>query len=425
MVWLLVMKKTNLKFIIKLAFKNLSRYKKRTILTATAIGVALLTFILIDSLLLGAEVESVRNLREYETSDIRITTPSYYQDRLFKPLQYAIEDVDLTLNSLKENNYTSAPRISFLAEMIIYDENYFVSGSTNVNVTAVDPLIDKKLFAFDKTITEGSYLTDNSHQVVLGSFLAEDIGATVGSEITLVTQTIYGSFETIDLEVVGISSSPNPNISRSLVMIPLEIARDYLDMEKMATEINISLSFNSNLEKEQLKIQSIVPNNLKVSTWQEFAGDYLALAEAKRGGSALILFLVFVIAAVGISNTLLMAIYERVREMGMMRAMGMREKEIRLLFVFEAGAIALIGSIGALILSIAANFYIVKFGFDFSALMREIDIGYRIASRMRGTWNWKALLVSPLIATLMSMVFAYFFSLRASKISITKSLGHN
>ncbi len=100
----------------------------------------------------------------------------------------------------------------------------------------------------------------------------------------------------------------------------------------------------------------------------------------------MILFLIFIIAAVGISNTMLMAIFERIRELGMMRSLGMSDMKIRIAFMLEAAGIGLIGSTIGVIIGVIANYWIINVGIDFGFLMREMDIGYRIQSIFRGAW---------------------------------------
>ena len=103
------------------------------------------------------------------------------------------------------------------------------------------------------------------------------------------------------------------------------------------------------------------------------------MAAMKSTGSRIILFLVFVIAAVGITNTMLMAVFERIRELGMMRAMGMSDRQIRLSFLLEAGGIGLIGAVGGLIFGALVNWPLVEWGWDFTPMLKQMDIGYRIS----------------------------------------------
>jgi ABC-type antimicrobial peptide transport system permease subunit len=159
-------------------------------------------------------------------------------------------------------------------------------------------------------------------------------------------------------------------------------------------------------------------------SWKELAHDYVAIAEAKRGASSSILFLVFIIAAVGISNTMLMAMYERIRELGMMRALGMSDKAIHLSFIFEAGGIGLLGALIGTAIGVLINVFLVNKGIDLSFIMRDIDIGYRIQSIMRGSWSVKTIITSLASGVILSMIVAYFPTRRALKMDIPSCLHH-
>jgi ABC-type lipoprotein release transport system permease subunit len=96
-----------MKFIITLAFKNLMRYKRRTIITAVAIAFGLMMYIFIDSMLMGAEYESVRNLKWYETASARILDDQYWENRFQYPLDLNIDNPDTILSNLKEKGITA------------------------------------------------------------------------------------------------------------------------------------------------------------------------------------------------------------------------------------------------------------------------------------------------------------------------------
>ena len=163
---------------------------------------------------------------------------------------------------------------------------------------------------------------------------------------------------------------------------------------------------------------------LTVHTWKDLARDYLAIVEAKQGGTGMILFLVFIIAAVGVSNTMLMAMYERMRELGMMRSLGMKDRHILFCFLFEAGGIGLIGSVVGLIMGSLVNVYIVNVGFDFGFMFRDMDIGYRLASVMRGAWSSSTMLKAFFSGIGLSMLVAYVPVRRALKLDIPTCLHH-
>ena len=131
-----------MKFILQLAAKNLMRYKRRTAITAVAIAFGLMMYVFVDSLLLGAELESMRNLRWYETASLRVHDSAYWEDRYFLPLDASIESPQPILDLLKTEGITATARTSFAADMILYQDDFGEDGNMSVQVTAINPATD-------------------------------------------------------------------------------------------------------------------------------------------------------------------------------------------------------------------------------------------------------------------------------------------
>jgi len=414
-----------MKFLISLAFKNLTRYKRRTIITASAIAFGLMMYIFIDSMLVGAEYESVRNLKWYETASARILNDEYWENRFQKPLDLSISHPDKILAELDQNDIAATKRISFSGDLILNKEDFGEEGNLPVSVLAIDTEKDFEVFHFGDTLQDGRFLEPGEDAVVMGSWMAEDIGAEIGYWITIVARGNGGFYEAMDLEVVGILNCPNPNVNRTLIMMPFETANDYLAMDGAATEINIKLPSSADVDTEVENIQAMLNgDDLTVMSWEAMAKDFLALAEAKRGGTGLILFLIFIIAAVGISNTMLMAIFERIRELGMMRSLGMADSKIRIAFMIEAAGIGFVGSLIGIILGIGATYFIVEKGIDFTFMMRDMDMGYRIQGLFRGEWNPLTMVKAFFAGIIISSLVAYFPTKRALKMDIPSCLRH-
>lgn len=418
-----------MKFIFTLAMKNLARYKRRTVITAIAIALGLMMYVIVDSLLLGIEMESERNLLWYETSSVRIHTKEYWPDRLLYPLEEGIEHPQQVIDILKQEGYTATERTMFKADMILYSDDFGEDGNLSVLVTAIDPDTDNQVFHFEDTLIEGRLLNKGEKEgIVMGSWLAEDIGAKIGYWVTLLTRGNGGFFEAIDVQVVGIVNCPNPNVNRTLIMMDKDSAGTVLGMEGSVTEIDILLPNRADVDTEVIKIQTALDasglNNLEAQSWREMAKDYLAIAEAKRGGTGIILFLVFIIAAVGISNTMLMAMYERTRELGMMRAMGMKDNHIRLAFIFEAGGIGLLGALAGIVLGALGNIFLVEVGINYGSLLRDMDFGYRVQNIIRGTWSIKSFVIAFVSGIALSMIVSLIPIRRALKMDIPACLRH-
>ena len=123
-----------MRFLLSLAWKNLSRYRKRTIITATALAVGLGAYIFMDSWLLGAEKESERNLIWYETSSARVIDDQYWEQKDRLTLKYVIEEPAAILEKLAEQKIPAAPRTLFSGELILRKDPFPEDGSLTLRV---------------------------------------------------------------------------------------------------------------------------------------------------------------------------------------------------------------------------------------------------------------------------------------------------
>jgi ABC-type antimicrobial peptide transport system permease subunit len=132
----------------------------------------------------------------------------------------------------------------------------------------------------------------------------------------------------------------------------------------------------------------------------------------------------FLLAFLGISNTILLAILERTKEIGMMRAMGMTDSQMLLVYMLEAGFLGFFGAIFGIIAGCLINYPMVKYGVDVSAMADSLGggVGFRVASLFRSMWNYPVIIGSGFAAMLVAALMAYFPTRKALKMPITDSL---
>ena len=410
-------------FLPALAMKNLFRYTRRTLITSFAIAFGIMMFILMDSLLGGIKEDSERNLIWYETGSAAVFHPEYWDDHYLMPVDRPVEDPDLLITKLEAKGIPAVPRIDFAADMIVYQDPFPEYGNVQIHCIGIDPELDGNVFRLEKSVSQGRYLKPGEEGAMIGQWLANDLGAEVGYPVTLVTRTMDGYYQTMDLDIVGILNSDNPVINRYGFFIPLDTVRNALDMNGYATGVYTSLPRGKGEATGIGTIKEAAePMGLEVLDWRILGKDFVALAEAKSEGSSTVLFLVFLIAAVGISNTILMSIMERVRELGMMRALGMKNRQIRLMFLMESAGIGFFGALGGVLLGALINIPMVNRGIDYSSMMQKGDMGYRVTGMVYGAWYPETFVTAFVVGLVMALMVAWFPTRRALKLEIPACL---
>ncbi|MDR3170703.1 MAG: FtsX-like permease family protein [Treponema sp.] len=242
--------------------------------------------------------------------------------------------------------------------------------------------------------------------------------------------------------VVGVINSPDPMTNANIAYMPLDVLQDEagLMLEGHVTELLIRQKNASDAElpgknegapRIQAALESglaeqgaALPEDLAVFFWLDYIADYLGYENTENMSSRIMALLLFILAFMGIANTMLLAILERTKEIGMMRAMGMTDGQLIVTYMVEAGFVGLIGSLLGIFAGCCINFPMVKYGMDFSAMAEQMggNIGYRVTSQMRSMWNLPVIIGSGVVATLLASLMAIFPTRRAVKMPVTESL---
>jgi len=281
----------------------------------------------------------------------------------------------------------------------------------------------------------GAYLLVEEDGEQLDSVLAAMIRAGYAGAVRHVNQLV-------DAIVVGVINSPDPLPNGNTAYIPLDVLQDEAGMmlEGAVTELLIreknvpdsrlpgmsesSAVITAALERGLAAQGLSMPDELAVRTWEEYMEDYLGYEALQTGMPQILSFLLLILSFLGISNTILLAILERTREIGMMRAMGMTDRQMIMAYMLEAGFLGLMGSVLGIILGCIVNYPVVKYGFDFSGFSDVLSngIGFRTTAVFRSVWNVQVIIGSGIVATLLSSCMAFFPTRRAVKMPITDSL---
>ena len=404
-----------------MAARNAFRYWKRTLITASTIAAAVMFAIAMDGFIAGSETETIRNLRDFETGEAMIYPPGYFTDRDALPFDRFIERADRPAIETILAGHPATPRVRLSCELYFTEESFAVPGSVTAVLFAVDPGRDRAVFKTANSVSAGRWLKAGDSGIVLGSWLAEDSGAKVGYTLTVECRGREGFYQTFDAPVIGIVKTGDPTVNRDAAFIDLGLANELLALSGGVTEYAIRLGGaesvtgswgrDRKLGSETARIRERLATaqvDADTRDWREIGDDTLKLLRAQTGETTLYLFFIFAIAAVGITNTMLMAVLERTGEIGTLRALGFERARIRRLFLAEGFIIALIGSAAGLALGAAATWYLTVYGMDFSFMLREMNIGYRITGVIRSAWNIPGIARTVLFTLAISTLVAWF-----------------
>ena len=394
-------------FSIKLGLKNLTRNKRRNVITILVIAFAFFIYLFLDSVMVGMEEIAFDNIKNFETGDIQIAYPEYWEDREKLPLENLIYLNQEIEDSIKNGNgqLDISPELRFKANLN--------NGIDETEVIGLGILPEKynAVYSTQEYLIDGSGFSLGESKAVIGKKLAELMDLKVNDYITLLIRTKEETFNTIDLEIGGLINTPDPLINNGIVFIPLDIARKALNVENGVSMMTIKTikgkkidpiieEINQNFQKKNLSI--------KAYSWRESAKTVIAVGAAQDAETAVVLSVILMIGMIGIINNVILSALERTREIGMMKALGMREWEIVSVFMVEATGLGIIGGLAGCLLGAIGVGCMVKFGYDLSYIGGDMSLyGIPVIDKIYGVWN----LPSFVFIFFLGIIFALFSSM--------------
>jgi ABC-type lipoprotein release transport system permease subunit len=296
-----------------------------------------------------------------------------------------------------------------------------------------------RAYEFDE-LTEAWYLASED-QELQDRILAAMIRADYAGAVRHVNQLISAV-------VVGVVNSPHPNTTNNIAWIPLDVLQDEagLMLEGRVTELLIraknaddakvpgedespaaikaALAAGTAGAESAYALPAALPAELDIFPWEAYVQDYLGASGGDNITTRIMIIILFILSFMGIANTMLLAILERTRETGMMRALGMTSGQLIGVYMMEAGMVGFFGSLAGILLGCLINIPMVKYGLDFTAMTESMggDIGYRVTGVFRSAWNIPVIAGSGIAATILAACMAFFPTRRALKMPVTESL---
>jgi len=387
------------------------------------IAFAFFSYLLMDSLMNGMEEMSFENLKNYDTGSIQVTYPEYWEDKDKLPLEnliYLNQDMEESIKNT-DGVLGVSPELRFMANLN--------NGIDEVAVRGMGISIEQynEVFNTQNYVVEGSMFAPGESKAVIGVSLAELMDLKVNDYITLLVRTKEDTFNTIDVEIAGLVRAPNPMINNGIVFVPLDVAQQALNVGNAVSMFALKTVSGDEDTVTKSLMESFKNKNLdlKAYSWKESAASVIALSAAKKGGIGAILSIVLLIGMLGIINNVILSALERTEEIGMMKALGMREWEIVFVFMVEATGIGILGGLAGCLLGYAGVSGLVKYGFSIAYIGGDGSaFGIPILDRIYGAWNYPAFsflfILGVVIAVLSSILPAYW----AAKKDPVKAIYH-
>jgi len=322
---------------LKLAWRNIWRNKRRTIITIASVFFAMFFALVMRALQVGSYGHMTDSIVEAFTGFIQIHKNGYWDDRTLDNTFVYDEEIIQDIEAL-ENVKAVIPRLESFA---LASTGEHTKG---IVVVGIDPEKERDLTHPDQKIIEGKYLDDQSDGVLVSRRLAEFLGLRLNDTITLLSVGYHGASAAGIYPVVGIIQMPNPELDRRIVFMNLNTTQDFYGAYDMLTAWLINIYDSDNLHKTKKNlVQMLDMKAYEVMDWKELNPDLVQQIQSDQAGGYIMLGVLYLIVGFGVLGTLIMMTTERKREFGVMVSIGMQKKRLGLILALEMALMGIVG----------------------------------------------------------------------------------
>jgi ABC-type lipoprotein release transport system permease subunit len=398
--------------IFKMAYRDLGRNRRRSFFSALALAMGLALILLMAATVRGEMLGSLETSIKLNSGHLQVQAPSYNEDK-----------TSLKWEDLIENPQILADKIAALQPVVAATPRLFASGivstgdnTVGVRIFGIDPPSEANNPYRDGMVS-GDFLTADDRQgILVGQTLADKLGLKSGNTVNLLVNTSNGNVDEQPFIIRGIYNTHTPGFDESTIFMPLLKAQAITKTENHASTIFIVLKDRADTS---LVYAALPTSQYQVKTWEQM-NELVVQFEQFAGAYRSVMYLiVLAITATVIINTLIMSVYERTREIGILAAIGMKGRRIMAMFFAESSLLAVGGILMGLVIGGLLVYYATHFGF----YIGNIGVtGMTLGDRIYASLSINDAVNLTILAFIVTLLAALYPALLAARMEPVKAL---
>jgi ABC-type lipoprotein release transport system permease subunit len=396
---------------LRLAWRNIWRHRRRTVIIVLAMGLSLAMMMMYDGLLDGFNNAIAGNAVRVLGGNIQVHAAGYRAKVDSNPLLPLADDAAVVQAALAQPDVIAASRRIQTGGLVSNRE-----GAFPMSIIGIEPEAEAPVSLIAEHVVAGRYLEPaDEDSILIGQGLAEALAVQVGDRVTMVGSDVHKQNRQRTMTVIGIYDVGIPSIEKATAYISLAEAQSLFNLRGQSTEVQITLN---QVGTEAAVVAALAPQlpGYEVESWEK---NYPELGNAiGRKSIVMDIFSVIIvmISGIGILNLLLMAVYERTREIGLLGALGLKPRQIATTFILEGTLIGIVGVIAGIAMGLTTNLALGKVGMDYSQFAGVTEYMALISGKVYPTLGvsklfWRAAVVA-VIAALAALIPAVIASRR-------------
>ncbi len=324
--------------ILKIAWRNIWRNKKRTLITTLSISGALFLIILMRSMQFGFYDNIINTIVQSYSGYVQVHANGYWDKQSVNNSMEVNEKLINEINSI--NGIDNVAKRLQTFSLVSKGEK-----SKGVIITGIEIEKEQLITDWDKKIIEGSKSFDNADRIILSKGIAEYFDVTMGDTLVLFGQGYQGMMAAGKYVANGIIDLKNPKLNEMAIFMDIESAQDYISSENIATHLVIDKKEYYDEKKIAEDVRKAISSDYEVMTWKEILPELDQMITADNVGGLIMAFILYVIVCFGMFGTVLMMTEERMYEFGVLLSIGMDKIKLYLIILLETIMLSSIGVI--------------------------------------------------------------------------------
>jgi ABC-type lipoprotein release transport system permease subunit len=407
--------------LLRLAVRNLFRNVRRTAITAVAISFGLALMVFANNLAFGSYDQMIRTGVSTLAGHVVVQAKGWQEDR-------ESDQVVTGVSALEARLRAEFPDATVLSRGFAGGLIKSSGGTVGAGVTAIQPDVEITVSDWHEKVADGEFLAqDDTRGIVLGSLLARSLDVETGDKVVFMTQgktevtsrlfRVRGTIETGMAEIDGFTA-----------LILLGAMQELLEQPDAASQISIHLSDPRRYRAAGATASGLVSDDaVEVLTWPEALPEMYDLIQLDRNSGRVVLGIIAIVVAFGVLNTVLMSVLERVREFGVMLAIGVRPRRLATLVVLESVVLGVASAALGVALGMVLTYPMAVYGFDFSHWVGESGFdagGVAVSAVIKAGWDIPGTLVYALLAASTTVLASVYPALKAAWLEPVDAMRH-
>ena len=335
---------------LKLAWRNLWRNKRRSMITIASIAFAVFFACLMMSMQLGSYSKMIENAVSFQTGYLQVQDSAYWQE---KTLDNTFVSGDSLLSEIEKPEGISivVPRLQSFALAS------YRSQTKGVMVIGMDPEREDRMTRAKSKLVRGTYLDRDDKGVLVSEGLASYLGVDAGDTLVMISQGYHGINAAGKYAIQGIVKFPSPEMNNQLVYMPLAEAQWFYGAENRLTALALMVEEPEQVAQVSQQLRASLPAQFEVMNWREMMPELVQSIELDYVSGMIMLYILYVVIGFGIFGTFLMMTNERRYEFGILISIGMQRLRLQWVMLSEIVLMGLIGVVVGILMSSPLIFY--------------------------------------------------------------------